>query len=163
MTINKAISDANLQEIVGAFIDDLATGGMTHQETADRAGQMLRMLASKGLKAGADKVFFGLEKMSFLGYLLEGGVMKPDPEKVAAMERLLPPQTRTQLRSFLGLTGYYREFVKGYAHTARPLTSLLQESVPWIWSDQCEAAFRELKSKLMTEPVLGMPEPDRPF
>ena len=98
---------------------------------------MLRMLASKGLKAGADKVFFGLERMQFLGYLLEAGVMKPDPEKVAAMERLLPPQTRTQLRSFLGLTGYYREFIKGYAHIARPLTSLLQESVPWDWSDLC--------------------------
>ena len=53
------------------------------------------MLASKGLKAGADKVFFGLEQMTFLGYLLEGGVMKPDPEKIAAMERLLPPETRT--------------------------------------------------------------------
>ena len=130
-----------MQEIVGAFIDDLATGGMSHQETAGRAGKMLRMLGEKGLKAGADKVFFGMEKMPFLGYLLEGGQMKPDPDKVAAIERLLPPLTRTQLRSFLGLTGYYREFVFRYAHIARPLTSLLQESTPWLWEEKCQAAF----------------------
>jgi hypothetical protein len=91
MIVNKAISDAQLQEIVGAFIDDLATGGATHEEAAARAGGMLRMLDSKGLKAGADKVFFGLEQMPFLGYLLEKGHMKPDPEKVAAIKRLLPP------------------------------------------------------------------------
>jgi hypothetical protein len=163
MTINRAISDAQLQEIVAAFIDDLATGGMCHEETAERAGHMLKMLATKGLKAGADKIFFGLEKMQFLGYLLEGGEMKPDPEKVESIKRLLPPQTRTQLRSFLGLTGYYREFIFRYAHIARPLTSLLQEDVPWVWSTKCEEAFQELKSKLMTEPVLAMPEPDRPF
>ena len=53
------------------------------------------MLAKKGLKAGADKIFMGLTSMQFLGYLLEDGQLKPDPEKVAALLRLLPPQTRT--------------------------------------------------------------------
>lgn len=114
---------------------------MNHEETATRAGEMLRMLGAKGLKAGADKIFFGLESMQFLGYLLEGGKLKPDPDKVSAISRLLPPQTRTELRSFLGLTGYYREFIFRYAHLARPLTSLLQESTPWIWDAKCEGAF----------------------
>jgi hypothetical protein len=163
MVVNKAISEAQLQELVGAFIDDLATGGATHEEAAVRAGDMLRMLSAKGLKAGADKIYLGLEQMPFLGYLLEKGGMKPDPEKVAAIKRLLAPQTRTQLRSFLGLTGYYREFVRGYALIARPLTTLLQENNPWEWNANCQQAFDRLKELLMTEPILAMPEPDRPF
>ena len=63
--------------------------------------------------------------------------MHPDPEKTAAIDRLLPPQTRTEVRGFLGLTGYYRDFVLRYAHMARPLNVLLKESTPWVWSDDC--------------------------
>lgn len=90
---------------------------------------MLQMLGKRGLKAGANKIHMGLTKIKFLGFQIENGELKPDPEKVSAIERLMPPQTRTQLRSFLGLTGYYREFVRGYAKLARPLTVLLQEDV----------------------------------
>jgi len=90
---------------------------------------MLQMLGKRGLKAGANKIHMGLARIKFLGFQIENGELKPDPEKVSAIERLLPPQTRTELRSFLGLTGYYREFVRGYAKLARPLTSLLQEDV----------------------------------
>ena len=121
------------------------------------------MLAKRGLKAGADKIFMGLTWMQFLGYLLEDGQLKPDPEKVAAIKRLLPPNTRTQLRSFLGLTGYYREFIRGYAQIARPMSILLQESVPWDWNSACQQAFEKLKTLLMSEPILAAPEPDRPF
>ncbi len=67
------------------------------------------------------------------------------------------------MRSFLGLTGYYREFVRGYAKLARPLTLLLQEDVQWIWSSPCQTAFDQLQHNLMSEPILSMPEPDRPF
>lgn len=121
------------------------------------------MLAKRGLKAGADKVFLGLTEIRFLGYLIQDGCLKPDPDKVDSIKRLLPPETRTQLRSFLGLTGYYREFVKGYASIARPLNKLLQEDVVWKWDDACQAAFKKLKDNLMTEPILAMPEADRPF
>lgn len=124
---------------------------------------MLQMLSKRGLKAGADKIFLGLTQIHFLGYLIEDGCLKPDPEKVAAIKRLLPPQTRTQLRSFLGLTGYYREFVRGYAKIARPLNELLREDFAWEWSKRCQEAFEKLRETLMTEPILAMPESDRPF
>ena len=63
----------------------------------------------------------------------------------------------------MGLAGYYREFIRGYAKIAKPMTALLQEDIPWDWSQACQAAFEALKEKLSTEPILALPEPDRPF
>lgn len=76
---------------MGAFIDDLATGGFTHEEAARKGKNMLQMLAKRGLKAGANKIHMGLTKIKFLGFQIEKGELKPDPEKVSAIERLLPP------------------------------------------------------------------------
>lgn len=95
------------------------------------------MLEQANLKAGASKVFLGLEEMQFLGFTLVGGSLKPDDDKVAAINRLQPPRTRSEVRSFLGLTGYYREFVKNYAHIAKPLNTLLKEDTEWHWSARC--------------------------
>ena len=64
----------------------------------------------------------GLTEICFLGFKLSAGQMAPDPDKTAAISRLLPPRTRTEVRGFLGLTGYYRDFVLKYAHLAKPLT-----------------------------------------
>ena len=63
----------------------------------------------------------------------------------------------------MGLAGYYREFIRGYAKIAKPMTTLLQEDTPWAWSPACQAAFEALKEKLSTEPILALPEPDRLF
>lgn len=162
-TMNEAIAGAGLQEHLGCFIDDLATGGFSHAEAAARAAAMFAMLATRHLLAGADKVFLGLNEIRFLGYLLKGGQALPDPDKVSAIERLLPPTTRTEVRSFLGLTGYYRDFVEKYAAKARPLSDLLKEDVPWAWDDACRAAFQQLKANLTTPPILAIPQPDRPY
>ena len=161
--MNTAIAAAGLQEHLGCFIDDLATGGHSHSQNAERAAQMFAMLAAHHLLAGADKVFLGLNEIRFLGYLLKAGGASPDPDKIAAIDRLLPPTTRTEVRSFLGLTGYYRDFVERYAAKARPLTELLKENVPWVWDEVCQRAFDLLKRHLTTAPILAIPQPDRPY
>ena len=80
-----------------------------------------------------------------------------------AISRLVPPENRSQLRGFLGLAGYYRQFVHRYAAHARPLTELLKEDTAWVWGEQQEAAFQLLKDRLQTAPVLALPAPDRPY
>lgn len=139
--VNIALTAHQLCDVVGGFIDDLATGGQDHEQGAANAARLFAMLADFNYKAGAEKVSMGLEEMSFLGYKLHQGTIQPDGEKVAAIDRLLPPQTRTEVRAFLGLTGYYREFVHGYSNIARPLTLLLAEDTKWEWSPACERAF----------------------
>ena len=101
--------------------------------------------------------------MCFLGFKLVAGKMEPDPEKTAAISRLLPPCTRSEVRGFIGLTGYYREFVERYALLARPLTTLLKEDVQWFWSAACQQAFDTLKARLVAAPVLALPDRDRPY
>ena len=88
-------------------------------------GKLLGAMETANLKAGPPKVFMGLLTMDFLGFTLDGEHLKPDKDKVASIELLQPPRTRSEVRSFLGLTGYYREFVHRYAHIARPLNDLL--------------------------------------
>ena len=78
----------------------------------------------------------GLAEADVLGFVLREGQLLPDPLRVKPITRLLPPTTRTQLRGYLGLTGYYRPFIKDYAHIARPLTNLLKDDVEWHWGSK---------------------------
>ncbi|XP_070015417.1 uncharacterized protein [Nicotiana sylvestris] len=88
--------------------------------------------------------------------VLEGIMV--DPQKVAAVKDWPRPTTPIEIRSFLGLAGYYRRFLEGVSTLASPLTKLTQKAVKFQWSDACEKSFQELKSRLTTAPVLALPE-----
>ena len=161
--VNTMLAEQGLLEAVAAFIDDLGVGGGTHDEAANKLGKLLSALHDVHFMVGTDKKWVGYTSINFLGYRLEAGVLLPDPDRAAAIGRLLPPTTRSQLRGFLGLTGYYREFIKGYAGIARPLYQLLKENVPWEWDQAAQKAFLTLQARLAAAPILALPEPDRPF
>lgn len=84
-------------------------------------------------KLGGDKLWLAYQELKFLGHLLRSGTLQPDPDSTKAIAELLPPTTRTELRAFLGITGYYRMFVYRYALLAKPLTELLKDDTPWQW------------------------------
>ena len=81
-----------------------------------------------------------------------------DPTKVEAVTKWERPTTVTEVRSFLGLAGYYRRFVQNFARIASPLTKLTKKGVPFRWNDACEASFHNLKERLVTAPVLSVPD-----
>ena len=68
-----------------------------------------------------------------------------------------PPRNVTEVRSFMGLTGYYRKFVKGFSMTAGPMTRLLQKNARFEWSEKCQNSFETLKAFLIEAPVLTQP------
>jgi hypothetical protein len=142
--ILEALAAHGLLDIIGCFIDDLATGGEDHEEGAHRARALFAMMEDWRLLAGADKVFLGMVELNFLGYKLSKGQLSPDPAKIEAIQRLQPPHTRSEARAFLGLTGYYRDFIRDYAKRSRPITLLLREDTPWEWSPDCQSAFEAL-------------------
>lgn len=133
-TVAISISQHKLADVAGAFIDNLATGGLEHKQSARNLASLLRMLCNKNLHAGATKVLLGLTVMGILGRRLKAGSVTPSPDKVDAIVRLLTPQTCSEVCSNLGLMYYYHEFVHRYSTIAAPLTTLLAKDTPWVWS-----------------------------
>ena len=98
-----------------------------------------------------------MEEIAFLGHVVSKHGVQPDSSKVKAILQWETPKSVTEVRSFLGLAGYYRRFVKDFSMVAKPLTNLLRKNVPFGWSPQCEQSFEELKRRLTTTPILALP------
>ena len=89
------LAEHGLSAEIAAFIDDLGNGGHDHDSTSLALGRLLTALEHAHFMVGADKIWAGYSSLSFLGYHLAGGVLHPDPERVAAISRLVPPSTRS--------------------------------------------------------------------
>ena len=100
------------------------------------------------------KCEFWLEKVAFLGHILTAEGVAVDPEKVEAVSNWQQPTNVTEIRSFLGLAGYYRRLIVGFSKIARPMTELLKKDKKFTWTESCERSFQELKNRLTTAPVL---------
>jgi hypothetical protein len=104
-----------------------------------------------------------LKEVSFLGHIVSNGGISVDLGKVKDVLNWKPPTDVGELRSFLGLAGYYRQFIKGFSKLAKPMTSLLEKNVKFVWSKQCQASFEELKKRLTTTHVLVLPDLSKKF
>ncbi|KAK4406537.1 Retrovirus-related Pol polyprotein from transposon [Sesamum angolense] len=98
-----------------------------------------------------------MEEIAFLGHVASKEGVQPDPAKVKAIMEWEPPKNVSEVRSFLGLAGYYRRFVKDFSVVAKPLTNLLKKNAPFNWNDKCAQSFEELKKRLTSAPILALP------
>ncbi|KAL4038037.1 hypothetical protein IC575_001640 [Cucumis melo] len=99
-----------------------------------------------------------LRMVSFLGHVVSKAGVSVDPAKIEAVTSWPRPSTVSEVRSFLGLAGYYRWFVENFSRIATPLTQLTRKGAPFVWSKACEDSFQSLKQKLVTTPVLTVPD-----
>ena len=114
------------------------------------------MLREKKLYAKFSKCEFWLDSVSFLGHVVSKDGVMVDPSKIEAVNNWVRPTNVTEVRSFIGLASYCRRFVKGFSSIAYQLTKLTKQSVPFVWSDECEESFRKLKTLLTTTPILTL-------
>lgn len=96
-------------------------------------------------------------------YIIKQEGVKPNPSKIQAIVDRKLPRNIKKIKSCLGLTGYYRRFIKNYAEIAKPLSRLLKNGVPFEFDDKCQDTFTKLKIALTTEPALQYPNFDEPF
>jgi hypothetical protein len=104
-----------------------------------------------------------MKEVAFLGHVLSAKGVVVDLSKIAVVSKWQSPKSVTEICSFLGLAGYYRQFIENFSKIAKPMTELLKSSVPYVWSDKCEASFQEVKTRLTTTPVLTLLDASKDF
>ena len=152
-----------LDQFVVVFIDDILVYSKDAQDHEQHLRMVLQILREKKLFIKLSKCEFWIKEVSFLGHLVSVKGIKVDPIKIEAVVKWKPPQNVTDVRSFLGLAGYYRWFVKGFSVIAFSLTKLLQKGVNFEWDDKCQSSFDQLKKILVEAPVLTQPTPGREY
>ncbi|RVW79623.1 Transposon Ty3-I Gag-Pol polyprotein [Vitis vinifera] len=146
-----------LDQFVVVFIDDMLVYSRSREEHEGHLSIVLQTLRDKQLYAKLKKCEFWLDRISFLGHVVSNDGISVDPGEVDAVANWRRPSTVTEIRSFLGLAGYYRRFIEGFSKIALPLTKLTQKGVKFEWSDDCECSFQELKNRLVSAPILTIP------
>ena len=127
-------------------------------EHEDHLRIVLQLLRDHQLYAKFSKCEFWLAEVGFLGHLVSALGVSMDPRKVEAVMSWERPKSVFEIRSFLGLAGYYRRFIEDFSRLAAPMTRLTQKEVKFVWDYSCERAFQELKRSLTSAPILIVPE-----
>ncbi|XP_041421806.1 uncharacterized protein LOC121394536 [Xenopus laevis] len=148
-----------------AYLDDVVIFSPDWQSHLRHLDTVVSLIKSAGLTINPKKCALGFTETRYLGYILGNGKVKADKSKIKAIAEILPPKTKKEVRSFLGLVGYYRRFLPNFSEIAAPLTDLTKKNCKdqVIWNPQCEVAFQKLKDMLCTEPVLKSPNFDYRF
>ncbi|WVZ52961.1 hypothetical protein U9M48_003959, partial [Paspalum notatum var. saurae] len=147
-----------LDKFVVVFIDDILVYSKSEEEHEEHLRTVLNRLREHQLYAKFSKCAFWLWEVSFLGHILSEKGVAVDPSKVEDVLNWKPPETITEIRSFLGLAGYYRRFIKDFSKTVKPMTSLTKKNAKYLWDPKCEEAFTSLKKSLTSAPVLAQPD-----
>ena len=152
-----------LRKCVLVFFDDILVYSETLEEHFEHLRQVLQLLAQDKWTVKLSKCSFVQQQISYLGHIISSQGVATDPAKVEAVHSWPQPASVKDLRSFLGLAGYYRKFEKHFAVIAKPLTDLLRKNVLFVWTLAHTASFQALKQALISAPVLAMPDFSIPF
>ena len=143
-----------VDHFVVVFIDDVLVYSKDRENHDTHLRVVLETLRKEQLYAKLSKCEFWLNEVSFLGHIVSKEGIRVDPKKIEVVVKWKPPRNVTKVRSFLGLAGYYRRFVKGFSMIASPMTRLLQKNVKFEWGEECQRSFDKLKAFLTEAPVL---------
>ena len=145
------------------YLDDIVVFSKTEDEHDLHLRKIFEVLREHNLKLKPSKCHLKLREIKLLGYIISDKGKRSDPEKIEALANMAQPCTTRQVRSFLGLSGYYRSLVPNYAKIAAPLTKLLKKHVRFKWGKDQELAWQTLRDELISDRVMAYPQPDKPY
>ena len=152
-----------VDQFVIVFIDDILIFSKDVKEHTEHVKKVLARLREHKLFAKASKCEVAVEKVEFLGQQISGRGVTPQESKVKAIREWVVPKTVKEVRSFLGMASYYRQFIDKFAKLAAPLHDLMKKDVGYFWTSRQQKAFEDLKHALTTAPVLILPDPAKPY
>jgi hypothetical protein len=163
MYLMNSVFMTELDKFVVVFIDDILVYSKNEEEHAEHLRTVLQRLRDHKLYAKFSKCKFWLDSVKFLGHTISNEGISVDPCKVQEVMEWRPPKSVHQIRSFLGLAGYYRHFVPDFSRIAKLMTELLKKEVKFVWDEKCENAFQTLKQYLTSALVLAQPDNSKPY
>jgi len=147
-----------LDAFTAAYLNDILIFSNSWREHISHIREVLKRIKNAGLTIKASKCVFATAQVEYLGHTIGLGKVAPRDAKVQALLEFPRPTNRKQLRSFLGLAGYYRKFLPHFAHISAYLTNLLKKGMKFEWDYNAETAFLDLKSRLASRPILRPPD-----
>jgi transposase InsO family protein len=141
------------------YLDDIIVISPDFATHISRLEEVLARLRKAGLKLKPSKCELFQDKVNYLGHVVSSQGIATDPKKVEAVKEWSMPKNLKELQAFLGLAGYYRQYIQDYATLAKPLTLLTGKNIKWEWSEEASVAFRSLKRSLINSPILAYPDP----
>lgn len=157
-----------LAEVIGThcyvYLDDIIIFSSRNvQEHLKKLRTVFDKIREANLTLNPEKCNFLKTETPYLGFIISNKGIRPCPRKTQVIKNFPRPQTVTEIKSFLGLVGYYRRFILQFAHYSSALTRLTKKNAKFIWDNDCQEAFDYLRESLTKAPVLQYPDPDRKF
>jgi hypothetical protein len=156
-----------LQELLGEYafiyIDDIVIYSKTAEDHLQHIAKILQRLQKHGLRVKFSKCQLFKSEIEYLGYLVGKDGLKVNPAKIKAINEFPTPKDVKGIQAFLGVVGYFRQFIPDYATIARPLYLLLKKEVKFSWGEEQAQALQAFKKALTTAPVLAFPDFEKEF
>ncbi|KAL4152823.1 hypothetical protein QTP88_000656 [Uroleucon formosanum] len=145
------------------YLDDIIIYGKGLLDHNEKLRDVFERLRNHNLKIQPTKCEFLKQQCMYLGHIISENGIQPDPEKIKSVLQFPIPASVKEIKSFLGLSGYYRKFIKSYSLISKPMTNLLRKDVTFNWDTSCQEAFDKLKNILCSKPILQYPDFTKPF
>ena len=149
------VMEEYLYKFVVVYLDDFLIFSKSYADHIKHLNLFFERIRKFNLRLSIEKCKFLCPEAKYLGHVISYDGLKPDPDKIKAVENFPVPKKVRDVQSFLGLCNYYRSFVECYAYIADPLTKLTRKDVKFNWTNECQEAFENLKQKLITAPILA--------
>ena len=146
-----------------AYMDDIVVFTATLEEHEAALDSVLERLEAAGVTLKPSKCVIASDRVDFLGYELSSAGIRPQKRLTDAIDCFETPKSRKEVRRFVGMAGFYRNFIKDFSHIAAPLHRITSDNVVFNWDDKCDEAFKLLKQALKSEPVLIFPRVGETF